>query len=112
MTAGAVPSELPLDAVVGEGLRAPLSAVVLKEMSLLDSRMVVVPPEFCTPISLLLMALPLMFISTTAIAPRAAAQLRGACQRGKKRADFRTLGITSKAIIRCMSLLTTYRGLR
>jgi hypothetical protein len=50
--------------------------VVLKEMSLLDSRMVVVPPEFCTPISLSLMAQPLMFTSTSAIAPRAAAQIR------------------------------------
>ena len=47
---GAVPAApLPAILLLVKDCVAPLIAVVLKEISLLDSRMVVVPPPFWTP---------------------------------------------------------------
>src|SRR5262249_42177743 len=69
---GAVPAEVfPMILLLVKDCVAPLIPVPLKEMSLLDRRMVTVPPAFCTPMPLLLLTLLLTFNSVAARAPLA-----------------------------------------
>src|SRR5262249_14491837 len=70
MGVGAVPSvPLPWMRLLVKDWVAPLIAVPFKVMSLLASRMVTVPPAFCTPVPLLWITLLLTFTSVGARGP-------------------------------------------